>query len=208
MAEHQEPAMSPELYLALLSFCLVTTITPGPNNMMLLSSGLVFGVRRSLPHMAGVASGVIFMALIVGIGMAWVAHYLPMFHRALHIVSTVYLLWLAWKIARSAGPGEGKAGAQPMRYIQAVAFQWVNPKAWAMVLGAVSTFTRPDHLLADLPLVLACFALVGPPCNLLWIAAGSALKAYLRNPRTVRLVNFGLAGMLVASILPGLTSLA
>lgn len=200
--------MSPELYLALLSFCLVTTITPGPNNMMLLSSGLIFGVRRSLPHMAGVASGVIFMALVVGIGMAWVAHYLPMFHRVLHIVSTAYLLWLAWKIARSPGPGEADASARPMNFIEAVAFQWVNPKAWAMVLGAVSTFTRPDHLLADLPLVLVAFALVGPPCNLLWIAAGSALKNYLRNPRTVRAVNVGLAGMLVASILPGLGSLA
>ena len=200
--------MSFELYLALLSFCLVTTITPGPNNMMLLSSGLSFGVRRSLPHMAGVASGVIFMALVVGIGMAWVAQYLPVFHRVLHIVSTVYLLWLAWKIARSPGPGEGNSRAQPMRFIEGLAFQWVNPKAWAMVLGAVSSFTRPDHLMADLPYVLAGFALVGPPCNLLWIAAGSALKAHLRDQRKVRAVNIGLAGLLVASILPGLGSLA
>ena len=200
--------MAAELYLALLSFCFVTTITPGPNNMMLLSSGLTFGMKRSLPHMAGVASGVILMTLVVGIAMAGVARYLPMLHRVLHIVSTVYLLWLAWKIARSGGPGDSDASARPMRFLEGVGFQWVNPKAWAMVLGAVSTFTRPDHLAADLPIVLAAFALVGPPCNMLWVAAGSALKAKLRNPRTVRAVNIGLAGVLVVSILPGLGSLA
>jgi threonine/homoserine/homoserine lactone efflux protein len=196
--------MKAEILVALASFCLVSTITPGPNNMMLLSSGATFGFRRTLPHVFGISSGCVIMVLLLGWGLAGVVGRVPYLYETLHIVSTVYLLWLAWRIATSSGIGGGKSAGRPLRIRDAVGFQWVNPKAWAMVLGAVTSFARPDHILLDVTIVAAVLALVGLPCIMLWAGFGTVLKRALSRPAALRTFNIGMAALLVLSLAPGL----
>jgi threonine/homoserine/homoserine lactone efflux protein len=192
------------MLLALVTFCLVATITPGPNNMMLLSSGASFGLRRTVPHILGISAGCAVMVLIVGWSVGSVAQQLPAFYTALQIVSAAYLLWLAWRIATSDAPGQSGSRARPMNALEAAAFQWVNPKAWAMVLGAVTSFARPDRMMLDVPLIALVLILTGVPCITLWAGSGSALKRFLSEPAALRTFNYGMAALLVVSILPGL----
>jgi len=193
-----------DLLLPLLSFCFVSSITPGPNNMMLLASGATFGLRRTLPHMAGISGGCALMVLVLGWALAGVIARVPGLFVALHFVSTLYLLWLAWRIATSAGPHGARPRAQPLSVVDAAAFQWVNPKAWAMVLGAVTNFARPAHLLTDVPLVALVLLAIGLPCITLWAGSGELLSRSLSDPRALRLFNIGMAALLVTSILPGI----
>ena len=129
--------MTHELLIALLGFAFVTSVTPGPNNMMLLASGVNFGFRRTVPHMLGISIGHSLMVFLVGLGLAGVFKAWPPALVMLKVASVAYMLWLAWKIAHAGAPGEGTARARPFSFLQAAAFQWVNPKAWAMALGAV-----------------------------------------------------------------------
>jgi threonine/homoserine/homoserine lactone efflux protein len=192
-----------EMLAVLASFCMVSTITPGPNNMMLLSSGATFGLRRTAPHILGIAGGCALMVLVLGWSVAGLAARVPMLFGVLHVVSTAYLLWLAWRIATSAGPHEAAARGRPFSLLDAAAFQWVNPKAWAMVLGAVASFARPDHLAIDVPIIALVLGLIGLPCITLWAGSGSMLRGLLADPRALRAFNIGMAALLVASIAPG-----
>jgi threonine/homoserine/homoserine lactone efflux protein len=196
--------MRNEILIALISFCFVSTITPGPNNMMLLSSGATFGLRRTVPHILGIAGGCAVMVLVLGWSLAGIAAHLPLLYTVLHIAAAGYLLWLAWRIATSAGPHDAGARGRPFGVLDAAAFQWVNPKAWAMVLGAVATFARPGHIALDVPIIAAVLLVVGLPCITLWAGSGLALKRVLRHPRLLRVFNVGMAAVLIASILPGL----
>jgi threonine/homoserine/homoserine lactone efflux protein len=124
---------------ALTLFVFVSSITPGPNNLMLLSSGTRFGFRRTIPHMLGIGVGFMVMIALVGLGLAQLFLLYPPLHLALKIVSITYLLYLAWKIATSEPPTADEAETgKPMTFLQAAAFQWVNPKAWTMTLTAFS----------------------------------------------------------------------
>ena len=192
------------LLLPLLSFCFVSSITPGPNNMMLLASGATFGLRRTVPHMLGISGGLAVMVLIFGWTLAGVIARVPGLFVALHIVSMLYLLWLAWRIATSTGPHGAKPRARPLALRDAAAFQWVNPKAWAMALGAVTNFARPDHLLVDVPMIALVLIAVGLPSIGLWAGSGELLSRSLSDPRALRLFNWGMAALLAASILPGI----
>lgn len=191
------------MFLACASFCFVASITPGPNNMMLLSSGATFGLRRTLPHILGISVGCAAMVLLLGWGMSGVAEHLPQLYSVLHIASTAYLLWLAWKIATSAGPLAAEGSTRPLTALQAAAFQWVNPKAWAMVLGAISNFARPDQMLLDVFLIAGILLLVGVPSITVWAGGGSMLQGILHKPRSLQLFNWTMAAVLVLSILPG-----
>jgi threonine/homoserine/homoserine lactone efflux protein len=195
--------MSLAILLALASFCLAATITPGPNNMMLLASGASFGLRRTLPHLIGISGGCAIMVLVLGWSMAGLMTRVPALYMLLHIASTAYLLWLAWRIATAAGPHAAKARARPFSMLDAAGFQWVNPKAWAMVLGAVASFARPDHLVADVLTIALVLVLVGFPCIMLWAGCGAVLTRFLHHPRALRAFNLVMAGLLVLSIMPG-----
>ncbi len=193
--------MSADILVALLVFALVSTITPGPNNLMLLASGMNFGLRRSLPHMAGVVLGLVAMVLLLGIGVAQGLARLPQAMLALKAASVLYMLWLAWKIATAAAPGtRGAPGGRPLTFLQAAAFQWVNPKAWAMALTALGVYAMGET--PGVAIVAAAFLLVGPPCNLLWIAAGERLRRLVANPAALRRVNVAMAALLVLSLWP------
>jgi threonine/homoserine/homoserine lactone efflux protein len=198
-------AMSRDLLLALLGFAFVTSVTPGPNNMMLLASGANFGFRRTLPHMLGISIGHAVMVFLVGLGLASVFKAWPPALTALKLVSVAYMLWLAWKIAHAAAPGEGKEAAQPMTFLQAAAFQWVNPKAWAMALTAVSAYVAVPSV-AAYAAVAGVFALVNLPSITLWVVAGQVVRGWLTGPGRLRAFNWTMAVLLVLSLWPTLTT--
>jgi threonine/homoserine/homoserine lactone efflux protein len=193
--------MTQETLLALIAFAFVTSVTPGPNNLMLMASGANFGLYRTAPHMAGVALGFVFLAMVIGAGLGQVFEALPWTERALKAVSIVYMLWLAWKIARAAAPGAGSTEGQPLTFLQAAAFQWVNPKAWAMALTAVTVYA-PTGGLAAVALVAAVFGIVNLPSVGIWVLMGLQIRRFLADPRRLALFNGTMAVLLMGSLWP------
>lgn len=193
--------MTQELLIALLGFAFVTSVTPGPNNMMLLASGVNFGFRRTVPHMLGISVGHSVMVFLVGLGLAGVFKAWPPALMVLKVASVAYMLWLAWKIAHAGSPGEGRVRAEPMTFLQAAAFQWVNPKAWAMALGAVSAYVTVPSVWAYAA-VAVVFAAVNLPSVSVWAGAGQALRRWLETPGRLRAFNWTMAGLLVLSLWP------
>jgi len=127
--------MTPDLLLAFVLFAFATAGTPGPNNMMLLASGANFGFRRTILHILGISAGLGVMVVAMGWGLSGVFRTFPMLHEILKWAGAAYMLWLAWKIATATGINDKSATGQPMTFLEAAAFQWLNPKAWAMALG-------------------------------------------------------------------------
>ena len=186
---------------ALALFAIVTSVTPGPNNLMLMASGANFGFRLTVPHMLGVSLGFVLMAFLVGVGLAGLFQTYPLAVTALEVVSVVYMLWLAWKIAHAAAPKERQAGGTPMTFLQAAAFQWVNPKAWAMALTAV-TVHAPDRSLWAVALVAVIFGAINLPSVSLWTLIGQQMRRVLTNTRRLMIFNWTMAGLLVLSLAP------
>ncbi len=196
--------MDMNLLIGLISFAFVTSITPGPNNLMLMASGANFGFRGSLWHMLGINAGFASLVFVAGLGLASLVAAFPVSQTVLKVVATGYMLWLAWKIALAAAPAKGRVGGQPMTLLQAAAFQWVNPKAWAMALGAVSAYSGSGDLAATLG-VVAVFSAVNLPCIALWCLAGEGLRRVLTNPNRLAVFNWTMAVLLVLSLYPVLT---
>jgi threonine/homoserine/homoserine lactone efflux protein len=186
-------------------FALVTSITPGPNNIMLLASGVNFGFRPTLPHMAGISSGFLVMVFAVGLGLAQVFARLPWLYGVLKWLGAIYLLYLAWCIANAAPPeANAVAGraAKPMTFWGAAAFQWVNPKAWMMAVGAFSTYVPASSGVLIIGATAALFAAINFPSVGVWALFGSRLRHMLRVRRNRILFNYGMAALLVASLYP------
>ncbi len=196
--------MTNELILATVTFAFVSTITPGPNNLMLMASGANWGLRRTVPHLAGVSLGVVAMVLVLGAGLAQVFVRYPAVAVALKVASLGYMLWLAWRIATAAAPEGGGGGGRPLSFLQAAAFQWVNPKVWAMSLTGISVYSAGGGIAGILPVALA-FLMVGPPSNVAWVVMGRALRRALADPVVLRRFNIAMALLLVASLWPVLT---
>lgn len=193
--------MTPDIFAALIAYALVTSITPGPNNIMLLASGVNFGFRRTLPHMLGISLGHAFMVLVVGLGLVGIFVTYPPARLALTVVSVAYMLWLAWKIAHAAAPQAAGSRTRPLTFLQAAAFQWVNPKAWIMALGAVTLYAPGQDMSALLWVALG-FMLVNFPSVAVWAALGVGLRRYLSDPGKLRAFNWTMAALLVASLIP------
>lgn len=183
--------------LPLALFAFVSSVTPGPNNVMLTASGATFGYRRTVPHMLGISLGVVAMLLLVGLGLGVAFEREPRLYTWLKYLGAAYLLWLAWKIARS-----GQAGAQPFGFWQAAAFQWVNPKAWVMAIGIVATYTPRDGYTANLLLAALVLGVVNYPSVSVWTLFGSAVGRALRTPRALQRFNWCMAALLVLSLYP------
>ena len=194
--------MSYDLLLALTLFAFVSSITPGPNNLMLMASGANFGFRRTLPHLLGVGIGFTLMIVLVGVGLVQVFDLYPISHQILKLVSVIYLLWLAWKIANAATPeGDVQSEGTPITFIQADLFQWVNPKAWTMALTAISAYT-PDQTLYYVSLVALVFGIVNLPSVSLWTVLGEQMARFLTSAARLRAFNWAMAGLLVLSLYP------
>ncbi|HEX2813300.1 MAG TPA: LysE family translocator [Sphingopyxis sp.] len=185
---------------ALSAFAVATSITPGPNNMMLMASGANFGLRRTVPHALGVGIGFTLMIVLVGVGLMELFDLFPALNTALKLVSVVYMLWLAWKIAHAAAPSDGESPqGKPMSFFQAVLFQWVNPKAWSMALTAIALYA-PDRNLAAVLLVALVFGIINLPSTSLWAVMGVSLRGWLSNPGRLRAFNWTMAALLVGSL--------
>ena len=191
-----------ETFWALLVFAFVASMTPGPNNLMLMASGVNFGFGRTIPHMLGVLIGFVVMFALVGFGLMRVFDAYPAIYPVLKIVSVFYLAYLAWKIATAAGPGEGTApGGHPFSFLQAALFQWVNPKAWAVALTVYSVYS-PSRGAQAILVVSLVFFLVTLLSVTVWTLLGQQLRKLLTNKLRLRVFNGMMGALLIASLLP------
>ncbi|MBB6485021.1 LysE family translocator [Rhizobium lusitanum] len=194
--------MALDTFLALLLFAFTTSITPGPNNMMLFASGVNFGFRRTIPHMLGIGVGFLSLLLGVGLGLGAVLHTVPILYTVLKFAGGAYLVWIAWKIGTSRSLSESEGSAQPMSFMSAAAFQWVNPKAWVMAVTAMATYTNEQLYLVTVLLVGLAFAAVNLPSVSTWAGFGSALRDWLSDPVRLKWFNITMAVLLVLSLWP------
>lgn len=195
------PGMTHDLLSGLILFAFVSSVTPGPNNLMLMASGANFGFRRSIPHMLGVALGFVFMVLLMGAGLAQVFDTWPLAHVALKVVSIIYMLWLAWKIANAAPIKARETQGSPMTFVQAAAFQWVNPKAWAMAITAITAYT-PGQTLGAVAMVGIVFGAVNLPSVGSWTLIGQQMARLLTSPARLVAFNCTMAALLLLSLWP------
>ncbi|MFK7865307.1 MAG: LysE family translocator [Pseudohongiellaceae bacterium] len=190
-------------YAAIILFAIATCITPGPNNTMILTSGLNYGIRKSLPHYFGIVLGFSAMVLGVGLGLASLFNQNPSLHIFLKLTGAIYLSYLAYKIATAPVDEKLKSGSKPFTFIQAAAFQWVNPKAWVLAIGATATYTvANDSYGLQVLIISIIFLIFGSPCIMLWLWFGSELKRFLQKPGSVRIFNVTMALLLMGSLLP------
>lgn len=194
--------MSADTLLALVLFAFATSITPGPNNMMLFASGVNFGFRRTIPHMLGIGAGFLSLLIGVGLGLGAVLHAYPPAFIALKVAGGLYLLWIAWKIGSSRSMGEGEAKGRPMTFLGAAAFQWVNPKAWVMAVTAMAVYPNPEQYTLTVAIVALVFAAVNVPSVSTWAGFGSALREWLSVPVRLKWFNITMAVLLVLSLWP------
>jgi threonine/homoserine/homoserine lactone efflux protein len=193
--------MSYDLISALALFAFVSSITPGPNNLMLMASGANFGLRRSVPHMLGVAIGFVVMVLLMGIGLAQIFQTWPVANQALKVISILYLLYLAWRIATAAPPEGATDPGRPFSFLQAAGFQWVNPKAWAMALTAITAYSPANNWTAIL-LVAMLFGLINLPSVGIWVLLGEQMSRLLTSRSRLVAFNWTMSGLLIASLYP------
>ncbi|WP_273784511.1 LysE family translocator [Brucella intermedia] len=196
--------MSIEIFLALLVFAFVSSVTPGPNNLMLLASGVNFGFRRTIPHMLGIGVGFFVLLLAVGFGLGALIETVPSFYTALKFAGGAYMLYLAWKIAmsRSIGEDRHRDKSVPMTFLQAAAFQWVNPKAWVMAVTGIATYANHDNYYVAVLLVSTAFAIVNLPSVSVWAGFGTLLRNWLSDPVRLKWFNLVMALLLVLSLWP------
>jgi threonine/homoserine/homoserine lactone efflux protein len=186
--------------LGLVGFSVVSSITPGPNNVLLWASGASFGVRRTVPHILGTAGGIGAMALAAGAGLAAIVAAAPGVALAMRLVGSGYLLYLAWQIGH-LGPVGTVTIARPLDVRAAAAFQLVNPKAWVFALGSVTTFRPPDLPVAlGSVLVAATMMLVIVPTAAVWAAGGGAMSSFVEGERRQRIVAIALGVVVAATV--------
>lgn len=193
--------MTLEFFTVIFTFALVTAGTPGPNNLMLMASGANFGFRRTVPHMLGIGLGFPAMLLLVGAGVMQVFDLWPTSYTVLKVFSVLYLLYLAWKIANAAPPEGGSTEGKPLTFLQAAAFQWVNPKAWSMALSAITLYATSR----DLPAVLwvsGAYVLASVISTTSWTTIGQQMRRLLTHPARLRAFNLVMALLLVATLIP------
>lgn len=194
--------MTYDILFALIGFAFVSSITPGPNNLMIMASGANFGVARSLPHAFGISLGFGGMIALVGLGLAQLFDLWPALRLVLAVLSVVYLLWLAWKIANAAPPEQATTEARPLTFVQAAAFQWVNPKAWTMALTAITLYAAGGSL--AVLAVAAVFTVVNLPSISCWMFLGVQMRRILTSRGRLRAFNWTMAGLLIASVWPSI----
>lgn len=192
-----------DLVAAMAMFAFVTSVTPGPNNMMLLASGVNFGVKRTLPHWLGVSLGHFVMLLLVGAGLESLLKAYPFVYDIMKVVGFIYVVYLAWGVARSGAPERhGEEATQPISFMGAAAFQWVNPKAWIMTIGYFSNYMPTDASLGFVVLTCMMFSAINFPSVGLWVALGAKLEHYLQQDKLRRIFNGTMAVLLIVSMVP------
>ena len=196
--------MTLDSLIALMLYAFVSSITPGPNNLMLMASGANFGFWRTVPHMLGISVGFSVMLVGIGVGLKQIFDAYPVIYSVLTVLSVIYMLYLAWKIATAAPVKPGDAAGNPMTFLQAAAFQWVNPKAWGMALTVITVYVA-ELPLAMLVLAAVIFVTVNLPSVTVWTVMGQQMARVLNNPTRLTVFNWTMAVLLVASLYPVLS---
>lgn len=184
--------------IAFVTYFAVMSITPGPNNLMLASSGVNFGFRRTLPHMLGVSGGCALQLLIIATLFSAAVAALGTARIWLAAGGCTYLLYLSWQLFRAGAPGAGTSKHRPMSFFGAALFQWVNPKAWLMAINSAILFLPAGTATAAIALA-AVAAAVNLPCIAVWAAGGDWLRNGLQNPNSLRVFNRAMASLLAAT---------
>ena len=198
--------MTYTILISLIGFAFASSITPGPNNLMLMASGANYGLRRTVPHMLGISLGHAFMVFMVGVLLLQVFDTYPVLKTVLKVVSATYMIWLAWKIATAVSPEEKSVTGKPFTFMQAAAFQWVNPKAWFMAITAISAYAPQSMGVAMGAIVVAViFATVNFPSVTIWAWMGVQVRRFLGTAGRLRAFNITMAILLVASLYPMLS---
>ncbi len=192
-----------ETLVPYILYCVAMSGTPGPNNLMVLASGVNYGYRRTLPHIFGINIGFSLMLAIMALGVGAIFLAEPRLRAILKFAGIAYMLWLAWKIATASGVGDGETGGKPMTFLQGAAFQWVNVKAWFMVLGAISVYAPTGYSPVEKALYLGGIMLIaGTPPTHIWTLFGVGIRRFLQNPNALRAFNITMALLLVLSLVP------
>lgn len=191
-----------DVLYALVLFCFVSGVTPGPNNLMLMSSGVTFGFRRTVPHLLGVVLGFSLMVALIGAGLDAIFTRFPNLLPVMRWVGAAYMLWLAWKIARSGPVRDGESSGSPLGFFGAAAFQWINPKAWVIAVSALTAYSVADDYTLSVAAVALTYLAIGLPSSGAWVVFGSAMRRMLSDERRVRPFNLIMAALLVGSIVP------
>jgi threonine/homoserine/homoserine lactone efflux protein len=204
--------MNQDVLIAASLFSFVSSITPGPNNMMMLASGVNFGFRRSVPHWLGICGGFTFMLCAVGLGLHTLLADHPALYDLMRYAGSAYLLWMAWRLATaSASPASQDddtpgSEARPLGVLGAAAFQWVNPKAWLMAVTAMSAYLPARAQAIDVVVLALLFGVINLPCVACWAGGGAALRRFLQDPLRLRIFNISMALALLASLYPMLVT--
>ncbi|MEY0432827.1 LysE family translocator [Providencia huaxiensis] len=190
--------MNIETLLALSLFSFVTSITPGPNNIMLLASGINFGFRKTLPHSLGVSIGFLIMLVAVGLGIGALIQSSPMIYSILKYFGIVYLFWLAWKTTISHSIAQtNNQEIKPLTFLEAALFQWINPKAWMMAISGMAMYTNTNAPYLSMFQVAVIFSAINWPCVAIWAMFGCKLRERLKQPKILKRFNL-VMGILLA----------
>ncbi|WP_273687677.1 LysE family translocator [Ketogulonicigenium vulgare] len=193
--------MTIAVFFAVLAFAVVNSITPGPNNLMVMASGANFGLKRTWPHLWGITLGFAVMVFTLGIALAGITAIMPTLHVILKVAAVGYMVYLAWKIANAAPVDDTVSTAQPLTFLQAAAFQWVNPKAWAGAVTAVAAYAPSGSFISAFWVGIA-FIIAALPSVTLWCVAGQEMRRLLNTPARLRAFNITMAVLLLLSLIP------
>ena len=195
-------------YFAVILFAITSYATPGPNNTMIMTSGLNYGIQRSLPHYLGIILGFPTMVIAVGLGLATLFDQIPLFHVLLKITGAIYLTFLAWRIATAPVSELSAVDGKPFTFIQAAAFQWINPKGVVVIISAISAYTDTSTvILSEVLILVALFFLVTLGSVLLWAFSGALIASKLDTERKLMIFNRSAALLLLISVAPVLLDL-
>jgi threonine/homoserine/homoserine lactone efflux protein len=193
---------SSNLFIAFLAFAVVGSFTPGPNNTMLLLSGVNFGLRRTIPHLLGVTFGFALLVLVSSLGLGELFTRWPILNDILKYGCAAYLLYLAWQILKATPVSSGAQTKKPISFFQAVLFQWINPKAWLMAIIGITTYAPPDHFILNVALIIAWYIFFVFCSGSAWTLFGNWIQNFLHRPHYLRVFNVVMAILLVASLYP------
>ncbi len=194
--------MRTDVFLAMLTFCFVSGVTPGPNNLMLMTSGVNFGFRRTVPHLVGVVIGFSLMVALIGFGLDAIFSRFPALLPTMRYLGAAYMLWLTWKIAAAGPVRDGERGGAPLGFFGAVAFQWINPKGWVMAVSVLTAYAVVDDYARNVAIIALAYFVIAIPSSGVWALLGASMRRALAAPRVARAFNLTMAGLLVASIAP------
>ncbi|WP_269913334.1 LysE family translocator [Acinetobacter sp. HY1485] len=182
-------------------YCFVTSVTPGPNNIMLASSGITFGFKRSIPHILGIGFGFGLMVILVGLGLGTLLSTSPMLFTGIKVLGIAYLLYLAYQIYHSDSINTQSNQSKPLSFLGAALFQWVNPKAWIMIMGAVTAYTSAQSSIGLFLWIGFIYGVVSIPSVGIWAYIGESFQRFTKNPKKIKWFNQAMAVLLVISVI-------